>query len=93
MLEPSYPNAARAIESHRLRGLQNISRRLVTPTLVLAGERDQCIAPALFEGLAPAFLGPFDFAVLPGVGHFLPVEAPDEVAARVLAFWEALRAV
>lgn len=66
-----------------------VFRRLVVPTLVLTGERDQCIDRALFEGLAAGFLGPFDFAVLPGLGHFLPVEAPEAVAEHTLAFWRA----
>ena len=55
----------------------------------MTGADDACIAPEMFEGLAASFLGPFDFVRVPGAGHFLPLEAPDVVAARVLGFFDA----
>ena len=61
-------------------------KRLVQPTLVMVGARDACISPALYAGLAAAFLGPFDFRIVESAGHFLPVEAP-EVVAHATASW------
>jgi pimeloyl-ACP methyl ester carboxylesterase len=69
-------------------GREVVFRRICAPTLVMTGADDACIAPEMFEGLAPSFLGPFDFTRVPGAGHFLPLEAPDTVAARVLGFWD-----
>jgi pimeloyl-ACP methyl ester carboxylesterase len=70
-------------------GRDTVFRRICAPTLVMTGADDACIAPEMFEDLAPAFLGPFDFALIPGAGHFLPLEAPEVVAARSLAFFGA----
>lgn len=66
-------------------GREVVLRRLVQPTLMLSGARDACIPSAMFDGLAAAFLGPFDLRVIEGAGHFLPLEAPDAVAAAALA--------
>jgi pimeloyl-ACP methyl ester carboxylesterase len=60
--------------------------RIVQPTLVLTGARDACIAPEMFEHLAPAFLGPFDRRIHPTAGHFLPEEDPTWLAARIGEF-------
>jgi pimeloyl-ACP methyl ester carboxylesterase len=66
-------------------GRDIILKRLAQPTLMLSGTRDACIPSAMFGGLAAAFLGPFDLRVIEGAGHFLPLEAPDAVAAAALA--------
>lgn len=61
-------------------------RRIAAPTLLLVGARDACIAPEMFDHLAPAFLGPFERRVHPTAGHFLPEEDPGWVVARIEAF-------
>jgi pimeloyl-ACP methyl ester carboxylesterase len=57
---------------------------IAVPTLQLQGARDGCIAPSACAGQARGFSGPFREEVVPSVGHFLHVEDPDGVAARVI---------
>ena len=52
---------------------------LRVPTRLVVGAGDPIASPALLEG-APADVG---VEVLPGVGHFVPEEAPEAVAERV----------
>ncbi|MDV6235273.1 alpha/beta hydrolase [Leptospira ellisii] len=71
--------------------LWNSSRELVfkkisVPTLVLAGETDQCISPVVYKGLESEFYSRVSFKVLPKAGHFLPLEAPESVAAEIFDF-------
>ena len=47
------------------------------PTLVLGGAEDPVLAPAVLAGTGAE--------IVPGVGHFLPEEAPDVVADRARA--------
>ncbi len=63
--------------------------RLALPTLFFAGELDGVNPPAVSEGLAEKFGGPFERIVLPGVGHFPTREAPDEVARRLVPHFAA----
>ena len=56
------------------------------PTLAIFGEADGCIGPEVSEGMEAFFPAGMARYVLPGVGHFLHLEAPDEVAERLLDF-------
>ena len=56
------------------------------PLLHLHGEDDGCIAPSAGHGEERYFNAGFRREVLPGVGHFLQLEAPARVAERVLSF-------
>lgn len=58
--------------------------RIPVSTLVVSGAQDGCIAPCAYDGLDDGFVAPRRFVLLPGVGHFLPLEATDEVARLVL---------
>lgn len=58
--------------------------RIPAPTLVVTGAQDGCIAPTAYDGLDDGFVAPRRLVVLPGVGHFLPLEATDEVARLVV---------
>ena len=53
------------------------------PATVLWGERDPLYPLRMADGL-PQLLPQVDLRLLPEVGHFTPLEAPDEVAAAVL---------
>jgi 3-oxoadipate enol-lactonase len=55
------------------------------PTLLLAGELDQ-LCPAREAAAMHSRIAGSRCDVLPGVGHFSAIEAPAEVAQRVLAF-------
>jgi pimeloyl-ACP methyl ester carboxylesterase len=58
-------------------------QRLRTPTLILHGERDGCIAPAYVR--PPQRLSDLmTVELLPGVGHFVPLEAAELCVARAL---------
>lgn len=49
---------------------------IAVPTVVLHGAEDGVDPPSNSEGCERHFAGPFRRMVLPGVGHFLPREAP-----------------
>ncbi|WP_081236248.1 alpha/beta fold hydrolase [Streptomyces viridosporus] len=55
---------------------------VTAPAVVLAGEQDRVVAPRLGRAVAEA-LPRARFEQLPGVGHMLPLEAPDAVVAAV----------
>lgn len=59
---------------------------LAVPTLVLHGGADACNAPVTSEGKEGFFSGRYERHVLEGVGHFPQREAPEAVAAAILAF-------
>ena len=54
------------------------------PTTVVVGTRDRLTTPALADELV-ATIPDARLVTLPDVGHQLPLEAPDEVAAELLA--------
>lgn len=64
-----------------------LSRKMPdVPTYVLAAENDGCIAPEVFEGTKEALGADGRFDVLPGAGHFMHLERPEELARRVEEF-------
>ena len=55
------------------------------PTLLLTGEHDRCAPGAAIERMAGKILGS-RWVQMPGIGHWLPLEAPDAFDALVLDF-------
>ena len=55
------------------------------PTLFIVGEVDQLIAPAIVEAMHKKVPGS-QFAKVPGAGHSVYFEKPDEFNETVLAF-------
>src|SRR5262249_18337803 len=75
--------AARALE------LPQEAAALDVPTLVLAGERDRLTTPALAERLS-ALIRRSRLAIVDGVGHMLPLEAPERINREIAAFVDLL---
>lgn len=70
----------------RARELLTMPTPLITvPTLALHGADDRCVLPPT-RAESRYFDAPFERAVLPGVGHFLHLEAPAIVAERIDTF-------
>jgi pimeloyl-ACP methyl ester carboxylesterase len=61
------------------------------PTLYLHGADDGCVGADLIDAdeMKPLFPGGLDAEILPGLGHFLHLEDPVTVNARILEFLKA----
>jgi pimeloyl-ACP methyl ester carboxylesterase len=59
---------------------------LSAPVLALHGELDRCLLPETARASRRHVVGPYEFRTIPGVGHFLPEEAPDVVASALAEF-------
>lgn len=60
--------------------------RIRQQTLILWGEGDKVIAPSYAERFAEGISGESRVEIVPDAGHLAEIDAPDEVARRVLAF-------
>jgi pimeloyl-ACP methyl ester carboxylesterase len=56
------------------------------PTLALMGEDDGCITADYLEGQEQYWHAPVSSEAVPGCGHFLHIEQPDEIGQRLLSF-------
>ena len=56
------------------------------PTLVVSGEADGLIPPAVSKEMADAIPGA-EFVSIPGAGHLSPMERPAEFAGALRSFW------
>jgi 3-oxoadipate enol-lactonase len=77
-----YANACRAMAALREHPLDDELARVAAPTTILAGEVDQHCPPRAAEIIAARIPGS-GVEVLPGAGHPLPVERPDETAEAI----------
>jgi pimeloyl-ACP methyl ester carboxylesterase len=67
-------------------GLAKRLYRVTASTLIVWGE-DDCIVPSRYGArYAEAIAGPTEVEILPGAGHLVDVDAPDELAKRIVAF-------
>ncbi|MBI2568206.1 MAG: alpha/beta hydrolase [Candidatus Schekmanbacteria bacterium] len=73
----------------RYRALGCTANRVTVPTLHLHGAADRCILAGTSRGEERFFAGPFERKLLPGVGHFVHLEAPDLAADLMLAWLHA----
>ena len=64
--------------------LREVLRKVDVRTTVLLGRRDQLIVNALTRAIVDHIAGA-ELIELPGAGHMLPLERPDEVAAAIRA--------
>lgn len=65
--------------------LRRAAQPIATPLLALHGAQDGCILPPTVDD-RKRFSGPYERVVVPGVGHFMHVEAPADIADRVSAW-------
>jgi pimeloyl-ACP methyl ester carboxylesterase len=65
--------------------IRRSAQPIAIPLLALHGELDGCILPPTVDD-RKRFSGPYERAIIPGVGHFMHVEAPVEIAERVSAW-------
>jgi pimeloyl-ACP methyl ester carboxylesterase len=56
------------------------------PTMYLHGTDDGCMGVGLTEGMQDILSPGSELVVVPGTGHFLHLEKPAEINARILAF-------
>jgi len=63
-----------------------MQRPIAAPTLQLHGELDTAFLPRTAQGSGRYVAGTYEWHLLPGVGHFLPEEAP-EIVTGELARW------
>ncbi len=65
--------------------------RIQAPFRLIWGVKDVALRKELTLGLEPFFVHPPEIDYLPETGHFAPIEAPDQVAASILAHVNASR--
>jgi pimeloyl-ACP methyl ester carboxylesterase len=68
------------------RSLELSWRPVSRPTLMMTGDRDVAVGAEMFEAPESAFDAPHDLDVLYGAGHFVQLEAPDDIARSILDF-------
>jgi 3-oxoadipate enol-lactonase len=79
---PTYRKALEAIVTFDRRAALAL---IQVPTLLVAGEFDKNAPPAVMRKMAERIAGS-RYAELPGIGHLMNLEAPDEFDALVLGF-------
>ena len=77
------------VRAARAMDLTEEAAALDVPTLVLAGERDRLTTPVLAERLS-ALIRRSRLAIVDGVGHMLPLEAPERINREIAAFVQSL---
>lgn len=83
LINPAYLLRTDSLE-HQFRLL---FRAKALAALIIVGEQDQCIGPAMYRGGADAFPHPLSReVVLEQAGHFLHIEKPDAFNDTVLSF-------
>lgn len=73
---------------HRAGDLDRLGE-IACPTLVIAGENDRLRSIAESEELRDGIPGA-TMIVMPGVGHMMPMEAPDALARIIIDWWKSL---
>src|SRR5499426_2001085 len=70
---------------------ERMSAPTAVPTLSLHGTRDRPGRLEAFEAMDDLFLEGLEKVIVPGTGHFVHVERPDEVNRQIVAFFQAAK--
>jgi len=82
-----YYRTQASLSPKRVRDIRAQGEQAITvPTLHLHGAYDGCMGFEMSEGEERFFRGRFEKHAVPGAGHFLQLDQPDEVSARILAW-------
>lgn len=73
-----------ALRLHGYRFVKLLQQPIGTPTLQMHGELDPFVLPRTAQGSGRYVAGRYEWRLLPGVGHFPHVEAPDLVTGEML---------
>jgi pimeloyl-ACP methyl ester carboxylesterase len=80
------PAMEAALASYRARGAICTPLGMISvPTLYVWGDADDTVGRAAAEGTRDFVSGPYRFEALPGIGHFVADQAPEELNALLLA--------
>lgn len=60
-------------------------RSIEVPTDIFVGECDGCIPAPAYKGYSKCFSASSRLTIVPGAGHFLPVDAPQFLAERIIS--------
>jgi pimeloyl-ACP methyl ester carboxylesterase len=85
VIESELTNLGRGLRAAATYQGEVAARSLDVRTLVMAGERDRMVAPREVEALSKIISGA-TFSSIAGAGHFLMIEAPDEVRLALSTF-------
>jgi pimeloyl-ACP methyl ester carboxylesterase len=81
----SYRWAFRSVlRLHGYRFVKALQAPITTPTLQLHGALDPAVLPRTAQGSSRYVIARYEWRLLPGVGHFPHVEAPDQVSGAIL---------
>ncbi len=75
---------------HGYRFVKLMQQPIHTPTLHLHGALDPAVLPRTAQGSGRYVTAPYEWRLLPGIGHFPHVEAPDVVTGEVLRWAKEL---
>jgi pimeloyl-ACP methyl ester carboxylesterase len=80
------PAMEAALAWYRARGAIRTPLGMISvPTLYVWGDADDTVGRAAAEGTRDFVSGPYRFEALPGIGHFVADQAPEELNALLLA--------
>ncbi|HEY8518301.1 MAG TPA: alpha/beta fold hydrolase [Candidatus Binatia bacterium] len=68
------------------RGLKKRLHRIKAPTLIVWGAEDRVIPPSYAHRFAAGIPGEVETRTIPGAGHLVDVDAPEELARAILEF-------
>jgi pimeloyl-ACP methyl ester carboxylesterase len=73
-----------ALRLHGYRFVKLLQQPIVAPTLHLHGALDTAMLPRTAQGSGRYVIAPYEWRLLPGIGHFPHLEAPEQITGEVL---------